>query len=163
MSRAKKTCKHSECVALLLPTSPPFFCCLHAEVDACASYPCQAAGTGGASVCTDLPNPAPNSAAGRFCSCAKATSIYENDVTGCVDVDACVSWPCVQSGPGGAATCADTDAAANSTAGRSCTCANGGLYAEATGCPTVGECLVVVARAHSRAWHTITIGCNTPC
>lgn len=114
--------------------------CLPAEVDACVAYPCQAAGTGGASLCSDLPHPAPNSTAGRSCACQTATSTYNDENTGCVDVDACVSWPCVQSGPGGAATCADIDAAANSTAGRSCTCANGGLYAEATGCPIVGEC-----------------------
>ena len=119
------------------PQPPP------AEVDACLTNPCTS-GTAGPSVCTDLPYPAPNSAAGRTCSCAKTTSYFKDEATGCVDVDACVAWPCKQDGAGGAATCADIALAANSTAGRTCTCANGGMYADATGCPIVGKSAVLI-------------------
>jgi hypothetical protein len=74
-----------------------------------------------------------------MCSCVKTTSYFKDEATGCLDVDACAAWPCKQDGAGGAATCGDINEGANSTAGRTCTCANGGVYAEATGCPTVGK------------------------
>jgi hypothetical protein len=121
---------------LLLPLQP-------AEVNACAYYPCKS-GVAGPSVCTDLPNPAPKSTAGRVCSCAKTTSYFKDEASGCVDINACAAWPCKQDGAGGSATCRDMASAANSTAGRTCTCTNGRLYAEATGCPGVGKSAVLV-------------------
>jgi hypothetical protein len=116
---------------------------LRAEVNACVYFPCKT-GTAGPSVCTDLPNPAPNNAAGRKCSCSKTSSYFKDEATGCVDINACVAWPCKSNGAGGAATCRDINAAANSTAGRTCTCSNRLLYAEATGCPAVGKQALMV-------------------
>jgi hypothetical protein len=118
---------------------PAALACCPTEVDACAANPCQNGGTGGAANCTDSPYPAPDSAAGRTCSCAKPNSVYTGDATGCVDVNACTSFPCNQGGAGGAASCTDIDAAANNAAGRTCACANGGVYDDATGCAVVGE------------------------
>jgi hypothetical protein len=90
--------------------------CPPAEVNACLSSPCTN-GTGGIATCSDLPNPAPDSAAGRVCGCAKAESMYADDVSGCVDLNACTWWPCSQAGISGPATCADVNDAANSTDG----------------------------------------------
>lgn len=113
--------------------------CLLAEINACIANPCQSNGTGGAATCSDLPYPAPDSAAGRTCGCSKATSTYTDDVTGCVDIDACASFPCNQTGAGGAASCADVAEGLGGAAGRTCTCANGFAYNDPTGCPIVGK------------------------
>jgi hypothetical protein len=135
--------------------------CATTEVDACTSYPCLSTGTGGPAICTDLPYPAPNSAAGRTCSCAKPNSVYTNETTGCVDVNACASFPCSQGGAGGAATCADVAEGPNSAAGRACTCTNGGLYADATGCPVVGK-LQTALLSESHTWGGKSVELRSP-
>lgn len=87
-----------------------------AEVDACTANPCQQSGAGGSATCVDTPYPAPDSATGRTCACTTATSTYQDDVAGCVDVDACVTWPCAL-GVSGTATCTDLTGGVNSTEG----------------------------------------------
>lgn len=98
-------------------------CCCVGAIDACLANPCSTNGTGGNATCHDLPYPAPNSAAGRSCSCNVSTSSYINDTVGCVDTDACVAWPCNKLGS--AVDCGDVSQAANDTTGRTCTCVDG--------------------------------------
>ena len=108
------------------------------DIDACTYFPCTQTGLGGAAACGDKAGAA-SSTAGRMCTCSLSTSAYKDDASGCVDIDACTYFPCTQTGPGGAAACGDTAAGFNSTAGRTCSCANGGVYSDATGCAIVGE------------------------
>lgn len=121
----------------LYPYLPP-----HTDVNACISYLCKTNGAGGTTKCTDVPNPAPNCTLGRTCMCTTNTSYYANETAGCADIDACESCSCNQTGLGGNATCKDIVGAANSIVGRTCTCANGAAYTDATGCPVLGECIL---------------------
>eukprot|EP00775_Hariotina_reticulata_P013895 gene13895-14014_t len=124
--------------------------CVAPEINACLQYPCRSNNSGTSSpgpprswlvTCTDLPNPAPNSPAGRVCTCDLTGLVYQSDAVGCTDVDACVGFPCLrQTGP--QATCQDLPApAANSTLGRTCTCPVGFTYSsEFLGCTGTGIC-----------------------
>jgi hypothetical protein len=61
-------------------------CCAAPEINACLQYPCRANSTGPRSWsvnCTDIPNPAPNSPAGRICTCDLAGLVYASDDVGC--------------------------------------------------------------------------------
>jgi len=107
------------------------------DINACTYWPCNSAGAGGAANCKDLTGAA-NSTAGRTCNCSTG-SFYKDDISGCVDINACTYWLCNSAGAGGAANCKDLTGAANNTAGRACTCTNGGLYSDASGCAVVGE------------------------
>jgi len=86
-----------------------------ADIDACASAPCDANAT-----CTDLPAPAPDGPDGRVCACDEG---FEGDgeVGGCADIDACATAPCDAD-----FTCIDLPAPApDGPEGRACACDEG--------------------------------------
>ncbi len=84
----------------------------NADIDACVNNMCDADAT-----CADMPPPAPDTPAGRTCTCN--TGFVGNGEPGmCADVDACIANACDAN-----ATCADLAAPApNTPAGRTCTC-----------------------------------------
>jgi hypothetical protein len=116
------------------------------DVNACTYFPCTQTGAGGAAACGDKTGAA-NSTTGRTCTCSLSTSAYKDDISGCVDINACDYFPCKQTGLGGGAVCGDVAGGVNDTAGRACTCANGGVYSDATGCAIVGEQTDCVSQA----------------
>ena len=81
-----ETCTNGACVDNTAPCHPEGQTCDEGgdtchEIDACVSYPCHADAT-----CTDIGSPAPDSTAGRTCTCNDG---YAGTGQDCTDVDEC--------------------------------------------------------------------------
>lgn len=89
----------------------------------------------------------------KHCSCCGPLRVCSSECPACccacpaADVDACAGFPCRQNGAA-VANCTDRPNAANSTLGRTCSCAAGYSYSDATGC--VGE--HIKNRSSSMCW-----------